>query len=172
MAALKLSAGDVIAALRGLTEAERAELLDLLQAAEEEESAKPEDTRPPLDQLLEQARQQSAAKSGDPDAWLAADAAHAESRAAHYRRLMGECGASMQDIAAYMSASLVAWTQAGNLAIADGFPDPDRKQVVAPEPAEREEAMQTLPRATRQDIEQSRAREVFAAEQPVWLDGV
>jgi hypothetical protein len=157
MAQLRLSGSDVIAALRGLSEQERDELLTLLRQADDERAEAPEDTRQSLDELIERDRQKSAAASSDPARWLAMDEAHAESRSAHYCRLLA--GQDMRvDIEAYMTTATQAWHEAGEKAAVDRCPAPKASLEAEPEPDVDEAAIQSLPPATRRDIEYSRAR--------------
>lgn len=154
---LKLSSEQLAAALAGLNAADRLQLLSLLQQRAEVEAEQIEDTRPPLDSLIERDRQQAAARSDNPEKWLEADAAHWECHRRNYDRLVGERRDDTLDIDAWMTASLSAWRRAGELAAAE-CPHPGSARIVEPEPDETDEAMASLPPATRRDIELSRAR--------------
>jgi hypothetical protein len=150
---LRLSESELAAALTGLSPVERIELLSLLEAREALEAEQPTDERPPLEHYLDQARQAAAAKSDDPAAWHVANEAHAESRSVHYRRLMDERGQMTEDINAYMAASIAAWHEADDLAIADGFPDPDSAvKCAAPDVDADPDDRPPLPRATAEDV--------------------
>ena len=157
---LKLSTVELGIALAGLNAADRLQLLSLLQQRAEVEAEQVEDTRPPLEQLLEHARQQSAAKSGDPEKWLEADEAYWGYHRRHYQRLVGERRSDAQDINAWMTVSLAAWNEAGQLAAAE-CPHPGSVRIVEPAPDAATEAVESrpaLPRAVQQDVEWTRAR--------------
>lgn len=158
---LRLSEAELAAALTGLGPAERVELLSLLEARAALEAEQPEDTRQPIDQYAERARQQAAAKSGDPEHWLAADAVHQTAAEQHRVRLWAERGPVTDDIAAYMEAFCEVHNEAASLATAEGYPPADevvRHKVPEPAQDQIERALPTLPRATRLDVELSRAR--------------
>jgi hypothetical protein len=156
---LRLTASQLKQALSGLSLAERHELLQLLEARDRIEAEQPQDTRPPLSHYVEQIRQECAARSPDPGAYLKACAAHEAAAAAHRERLMAE-RSTPEGIGARVTASLQVFSEARELAARDGFPDPDgaRKEPeatkVPPEPGRR-----PLPRATADDIVQTRARD-------------
>ena len=153
---LRLSTAELGLALAGLSPAERLQLLQLLQQREELAADAPEDTRPPLESLIERDRQQSSARSDNPEQWLEADAAHWACHQRHYDRLVGGRRSDTQGIDAWMEPSLESWAEAGELAAIE-CPPPASVRVAEPEPGARDEAM-TLPRAVQQDVEWTRAR--------------
>ena len=125
MARLQLSKADIATALRGLSKIERAELLALLEAAQEEEPLQPVDDRPPISIFLEQIRQEYAARSDDPEKYLMNWDAHEARCKWHCDRLMAgrPDPNSIQDFLAEFAA---ASSEARELAERDGFPDPRR----------------------------------------------
>lgn len=153
---LRLSSEQLATALSGLSPIERLQLLQLLQQREEMAAEAPEDTRPPIGELIEQARQKAAVASDNPERWLEMDATHWECHERHYQRLIGERRSDMQDIDAWMAASLAAWNEAEELAAVECLhPDTVRSDA---QPDEIVNALASLPPATRRDIEYSKAR--------------
>lgn len=146
--------------LRGLTDGEKRELLALLELRDRLEAEGPADDRVPIADYLDRVRQECAAKAPDPDAWMAADAAHQAAADRHCARLLAEHDATTDDVGAWLCAFSQVHAEARALAIADGFPDPDsavKREAREPEPDLPERSK--LPRATRMDIEQSQAKE-------------
>lgn len=142
MAQLRLSTSDIAAALRGLSEADQAELLELLQAAEAERAAVPVDDREPLDAMLQRAHEEAAAKSGDADAWWAAHKAHEARREFHYSRLEAERGEA-QSIGDLIGGVLDALNESIRLATEDGYPP--AAEVMKPRAAASQEEREPAP---------------------------
>jgi hypothetical protein len=79
--------------------------------------------RPSIEQLIEQARQHSAARSSDPERWLAADGMHQAAVDRHREKLRAERNAPppAEDIAGWMQAHSEVLDEAVALAVAEGF---------------------------------------------------
>jgi len=84
---LRLTPGDLAAALAGLSLEDRQQLLRLLQQREALEADQPQDDRVPIGDYVEQVRQE-AARVADPAAWLEADAKHAAAADRHMQKLL------------------------------------------------------------------------------------
>ena len=114
-------------ALAGLTVTEKRELLLLLEERERRMAEWPEDTRPPLSEMVEKVKQECAANSEDPEAWLTADERHNERRRHHLELLKQEYGLDSFDSAASWGRRYyAAWSEATKRAEADGFPAADK----------------------------------------------
>jgi hypothetical protein len=105
--------------------AQKAELLALLEARDRAQAAQPVDTTPSMKELLDMAWRSEAATRADPEAWLAAMRAHDKRRRYHMNRLRAGRPAprTMRELlnCAFCEADS---TEAARLATADGFPDP------------------------------------------------
>jgi hypothetical protein len=134
VARLRLSKADVAAALRGLSDAERAELLALLLDAEQEAASMPVDDREPLEAILDRICHEAAEASDDPPAWWAAHEAHEARRKFYYDRLAAERPEPVS-VGAFLSAYSATSIRAGELAAADGFPEPPCKTLARTVPA-------------------------------------
>jgi len=123
VARLRLSKADVAAALRGLSDAERSELLALLLDAEQEAASVPVDDREPIAAILDRIHNEAAEASDDPQAWWAAHEAHEARRKFYYDRLAAE-RPKLDSAGAFLSEYFAISIRAGELALADGFPEP------------------------------------------------
>ena len=123
MARLRLSKADVAAALRGLSDAERAELLALLLDAGQEAASVPVDDREPIAAILDRIHNEAAEASDDPEAWWAAHEAHEARRKFYYDRLAAERPEPVS-VGAFLSEYSAISVRAGELASVDGFPEP------------------------------------------------
>jgi hypothetical protein len=159
-----LTASDIAVALRGLTEAERAELLALLSDAEVEQASLPEDDRPSISSFLEEIRREHALRTADPAAWLVADEAHKAAVERHMQRLLAGV-APGDDISSWFHAWSAARQEAAKLAAEEGHPPPGADGPDAAEAVEADDAEldgdatdgPTLPLATQRDVQYARA---------------
>jgi hypothetical protein len=99
---LRLTPGDLITALAGLSVEDRQSLLRLLQQREAMEAEAPIDDRQPLAELVEQCRREHASRTADPEARLAADAEHQAAVERHMQRLMADRSEEPGDIAGWL----------------------------------------------------------------------
>ena len=136
MARLRLSKADVAAALRGLSDAERAELLALLLDAGQEAASVPVDDREPIAAILDRIHNEAAEASDDPQAWWAAHEAHEARRKFYYDRLAAE-RPKLDSAGAFLSEYFAISVRAGELASADGFPEPCQALARTVPPGER-----------------------------------
>ena len=103
-------------------------------------------------EALHAALQEAAQLSGDIDKYLAEAKAHAELRAVHAVRLEAERPPVIDGgPGAFIEWSWAIFKEAGELAAADGFPDPDAKPPAPPEPEP--ERRRRLHRSVRDDVE-------------------
>jgi len=158
-----LKQADIATALAGLTEAERRELLALLQAAEQEAAEAPDDDRASIGSYLEALRQEAATRAADPEAWLAADETHQAGVERHLKPLLTSVAAD--GISAWFAAWADARQEAVTLATADGCPPPEAAQPAAADVVEADDDAPdapALPRATADDVAITRARTAVA----------
>lgn len=131
--------------LDGLNEAERRELLALLEERDFRLAQWPPDEREPLSALADRAVREVAERCADPAAFLAAQERHDVSRDAHFKRLWAERRVDVTgDISTRIQSHVAAWRKAGKLATADGFPDPCARAVRETPAEPPEEADQTV----------------------------
>jgi hypothetical protein len=154
-----LSETELAAALGGLGPAERAELLRLLEMREQAEAALPADMRRPISDFADEALREAAERSGDPDEYLAIHAAHRERRDAHFAQLLARRRPSLpDDLDAYLSLWESLSPEAGELAAAEGLPEPLRRFSVASAPAtDPTRERPTLPPPVRPDVDNAAA---------------
>jgi hypothetical protein len=107
--------------------AQKAELLALLEARDRAQAAQPVDTMPSMTELIEASWRAEAATRADPEAWLAAMRAHDKRRRYHMRRLSAGRPAprTIRELLNFPQFE-VDNAEAARLATADGFPDPTR----------------------------------------------
>jgi hypothetical protein len=108
------------------------ELLQLLEVRAEAEATMQVDTRRQIRDFADEALREAAKRSGDPDRYLAIDAAHEERRLVHLAQLQEQRTLPADaDVEAWMCRFTSMWDEAGERATADGFPEPPRQFFVA-----------------------------------------
>ena len=111
--------------LARLSEAERLELLALLEQQEEQRAAMPADDRKPIVDFLFEAARDRAGASEDPEAFWRAEIAHQRAYTANLGRLHRERPLPrLCDIGSHIAALTVRFDEARRLAAADGYPAP------------------------------------------------
>jgi len=167
--ALRLTAEQLSQALAGLSLTDRQQLLSLLQERERLEAEKPIDNRPSLESFVDEDRDQAAAASSDPAAYVVAWDAHLDAllrisarRAKVTVPAWGQCPSS--------EALAAEFREVVELARAEGCAPP--WEVVKPPepeapPPDSLEVMKrkSLPRATQRDLQDSA---VHTAEERVY----
>ena len=125
---LNLNREELSRALNGLSLDDKRELLELLELREQNKPEPVIDNRPTLDELFLSYNDQLAERSGDPDAWRAADEAHRDAYQRHMDRLSSERprlpGQPTLDLMYQLFRELDAL--ATEAAIADGHPPADQ----------------------------------------------
>jgi hypothetical protein len=157
---LQLSPEQLRTALAGLSLADKTELLRLLQLRERLEAEKPIDNRPSLESFVNEARDQAAAKSSDPAAYVAAWDAHLHAVVrysdGHARECQGPTQLSLDGLLVEFREATAAATAAGCPPAWEVVPPPELEQ--PPEDPLDRLKRATLPRATQRDLADSQTR--------------
>jgi hypothetical protein len=127
---LKLTRDELSRALSGLSLEDKRELLELLEQLEEQKPEPVVDIRPSLESFCDQIRDEVAAKSGNRDGYLAADAAHQ----AAVKRITARLARERPNLDAPPSLEALCqdFQEVTELARSEGFPP---AEVRPPEPA-------------------------------------
>jgi hypothetical protein len=115
--------------LAGLSDADKDELLALLEEKDREEADRPVDITPNISDLLADAVRQCANRTDDPTAFIAAYEAHEEARRRHWKRFRAgkEKPTSAMEILRVCLADDPDDLEAKRLATEEGFADPFEK---------------------------------------------
>jgi hypothetical protein len=138
---MRLSADEIAAALSGLSEAECAELLALLEREKQEAETQIDDPRLSLASMLAKADRDYAALTESPEQYIAAVAAHRAARDKH-RVDPPDDG----DVGSWLARHLDAFRQASKLVAVDA-PMPDWEDMARKMPPEAARAPERLTRA-------------------------
>jgi hypothetical protein len=158
---LLLSPEQLRVALSGLTLAEKTELLGLLEQRERLEAEAPPDTRPSIEETFGTLRDECAARSSNPAAYVEADDAHEAAVRRHSARLARERPRSAEPPT--LAALWDEFQEVIELARHEGHA-PAGEVVRPPEPPPPPQdpleriRKATLPKATLRDIEDSKTR--------------